>query len=58
VTSSRIKQKKVLEDGADKLSRNVRKEQQVLRNAPEERRLENLNSLQEPDPFEVLLCKS
>ena len=48
----------ILEDGADKMCRNVDKQQQVLRNAPEERRLWNLNSVLGPDNFEMLLCKS
>ena len=39
VTFLRIRWKMILEDGADKMCRNVDKQQQVLRNAPEERRL-------------------
>ena len=51
VISSRIKQKKVREDGADKLLRNVREQQHVLHNVPEERSLENLNSVLGPNSF-------
>jgi len=47
----------IIEDGANKLCRNVRKQRQVLRYAPEDGRLENLNSVLGPDPFAVLLCK-
>jgi hypothetical protein len=42
---------KILEDGTENPSRNFGKLQQVLRNHPEERRLETLNSDPEPNPF-------